>query len=107
MDRTCSNMIDSKVFPRILAMTEVLWSAPKSPNYSNFYDRVQNHYKRLDNLGNHGLETKPVHFNADYIDGSFHITLKKGTKDLNLFYQVNNEDLLLTTLHLLLMEQLN
>lgn len=87
------NMIDSKVFPRILAMTEVLWSAPKSPNYSSFYDRVQNHYKRLDNLEvNYGLETKPVHFNADYIDGSFHITLKKGTKDLNLFYQVNNGD---------------
>ena len=92
-ERAPQNTIDSKVFPRLLAMSEVLWAAPEHKNYNNFYDRVQNHYKRLDNLGvDYGLETIPVHFNSDYTDGVFNITLNKGTKDLNLFYQVNNGD---------------
>ena len=93
-ERAPQNTIDSKVFPRLLAMSEVLWAAPKHKNYNNFYDRVQSHYKRLDNLGvDYGLETIPVHFNSDYTDGVFNITLNKGTKDLNLFYQVNDGDL--------------
>ena len=93
-ERAPQNTIDSKVFPRLLAMSEVLWAAPEHKNYNNFYDRVQTHYKRLDNLGvDYGLETIPVHFNSDYIDGVFNITLNKGTKDLNLFYQVNDGDL--------------
>ena len=93
-ERAPQNTIDSKVFPRLLAMSEVLWAAPEYKNYNNFYDRVQTHYKRLDNLGvDYGLETIPVHFNSDYTDGVFNITLNKGTKDLNLFYQVNDGDL--------------
>ena len=93
-ERAPQNTIDSKVFPRLLAMSEVLWAAPEHKNYNNFYDRVQTHYKRLDNLGvDYGLETIPVHFNSDYTDGVFNITLNKGTKDLNLFYQVNDGDL--------------
>ena len=93
-ERAPQKTIDSKVFPRLLAMSEVLWAAPEHKNYNNFYDRVQTHYKRLDNLGvDYGLETIPVHFNSDYTDGVFNITLNKGTKDLNLFYQVNDGDL--------------
>ena len=89
-ERAPQNTIDSKVFPRLLAISEVLWAAPEHRNYKNFYNRVQAHYKRLDNLGvSYGLETIPVHFNSDHKDGAFHITLNKGKKDLNLFYLVN------------------
>ena len=85
------NTIDSKVFPRLLAMSEVLWSAPEYRNYNHFYDRVQIHYKRLDNLGvDYGLESIPIQFKSDYTDGTFDITLNKGAKDLNLFYQIND-----------------
>ena len=90
-ERAPQNTIDSKVFPRILAMSEVLWNYPTNRNYDAFYDRVQNHYKRLDQLGvEYGLETIPVHFNSEYTDGEFKITLKPGTKDLEIHYQINS-----------------
>jgi len=39
--------VDSKVFPRILALAEVLWSYPDQRNYAAFNKRVEEHYKRL------------------------------------------------------------
>jgi len=92
-ERAAQNTIDSKVFPRILAMSEVLWTYSAARNYDAFYDRVQNHYKRLDQLGvEYGLETTPVHFNSEYKDGKFSITLKPGTKDLDIHYQINESE---------------
>ena len=89
-ERAPQNKIDSKVFPRILAMSEVLWNYPADSNYDAFYKRVQNHYSRLDQLGvDYGLETIPVHFNAVYKNGLFNVTLQSGAKDLTLYYQIN------------------
>ena len=88
--------IDSKVFPRLLAMSEVLWDYPIIRDYNLFYERVQAHYKRLDVLGvNYGLETKPIAISSKYEDGQFYITLNKGVKDLKLFYQINQEETVL------------
>lgn len=90
-ERAPQHTVDSKVFPRILAMSEVLWNYPSERNYDSFYDRVQKHYKRLDKLGvNYGLETIPVHFSSEYINDEFQITLKPGTKDLKLHYEIDN-----------------
>lgn len=89
-ERAPQNTIDSKVFPRILAMSEVLWNYPTERNYDALYDRVQNHYNRLDQLGvSYGLETIPVHFDSEYSNGEFSISLKPGTKDLDIHYQIN------------------
>jgi hexosaminidase len=89
-ERAPQNTIDSKVFPRILAMSEILWNYPTDRNYDAFYDRVQNHYKRLDKLGvEYGLETIPVHYSSDYVNGQFMVTLKPGSKDLEIQYQIN------------------
>jgi hexosaminidase len=43
--------VESKLFPRLLALAEVLWSAPKKRDTDNFYDRVKEHYKRLEKMG--------------------------------------------------------
>jgi len=88
--------IDSKVFPRLLAMSEVLWDYPIIRDYNIFYERVQAHYKRLDVLGvNYGLETQPIDMSSEYKDGQFYVTLNKGVKDLKLFYQINQEETVL------------
>ena len=88
--------IDSKVFPRLLAMSEVLWDYPIIRDYNLFYERVQAHYKRLDVLGvNYGLETQPIDMSSEYKDGQFYVTLNKGVKDLKLFYQINQEETVL------------
>lgn len=92
-ERAPQNTVDSKVFPRILAMSEVLWNDPPIRNYGSFYDRVQNHYNRLDQLGvEYGLETTPVHFISEYDNGEFKITLKPGTKNLDIYYQINDSE---------------
>lgn len=43
--------IDRKVFPRILAMAEVLWTYPKNRDFNAFSTRVKSEYSRLDSLG--------------------------------------------------------
>ena len=95
-ERAPQNTVDSKVFPRLLAMSEVLWDYPTIRDYNLFYERVQAHYKRLDVLGvNYGLETKPIDMSSEYKDGKFYVTLNKGVKDLKLFYQINQEETIL------------
>ena len=95
-ERAPQNTVDSKVFPRLLAMSEVLWDYPTIRDYNLFYERVQAHYKRLDVLGvNYGLETKPIDMSSEYEDGQFYVTLNKGVKDLKLFYQINQEETVL------------
>jgi len=91
-ERAPQDLVDSKVFPRILAMSEVLWSSSEK-DYDNFYARVQKHYPKLDALGvNYGYESVPITstvvFNAD----SFAISLFKGSPDMRLEYSINNKD---------------
>lgn len=57
-ERAPQELVDSKVFPRLLAMSEVLWTKYKeddtrdmSEKYNHFYQRVQSHYPFLDLLG--------------------------------------------------------
>ena len=81
-ERAPQELIDSKVFPRILAMSEVLWSSSEK-DYDNFYSRVQKHYPKLDALGvTYGFESVPITstvvFNAD----SFAVSLFKGSPDM-------------------------
>jgi hexosaminidase len=39
--------VDAKVFPRLLALSEVLWTYPEQRNYEAFYARVTDHLPRL------------------------------------------------------------
>jgi len=89
-ERAPQEVVDSKVFPRILAMSEVLWSSSEK-DYDNFYSRVQKHYPKLDALGvTYGFESVPITstvvFNAD----SFAISLFMGVPDMRLEYSLNN-----------------
>ncbi|WP_306639774.1 glycoside hydrolase family 20 protein [Sanyastnella coralliicola] len=55
--------VDSKVFPRILAMAEVLWAYPEERNYQEFERRVDREYAALDELGvDYGAATVPFEF---------------------------------------------
>ena len=45
--------IDAFVFPRAAALSEVLWTPMELKDYSNFLDRLQIHFRRLDLLGVH------------------------------------------------------
>lgn len=40
--------VDAKIFPRLLAMAERLWSSAERKDFFEFYDRVRSQYPRLD-----------------------------------------------------------
>ncbi len=54
------DQVEYMVFPRILAMSEVLWSQSENKNYKDFISRLENFHKRLDaldvNYANHLYE---------------------------------------------------
>jgi hexosaminidase len=82
--------IDSKVFPRILAISEVLWNYGEK-NYPEFYDRVQNHYLRLDDLGvNYGFESIPIKSEIEYQNNHFRVNLIPGNKNMKLEYSIDS-----------------
>lgn len=62
---TNEKQVEYMIFPRILAMSEVVWSNPEHKNYEDFISRVENFHQRLDaldiNYANHLFE----------IEGSF------------------------------------
>ncbi len=79
------NNLDSKVFPRMLAMSEVLWSYPEKRDYEEFYNRVQVHYPILKNMNvNYGLENNPATINTEIKNGQVIITPEAGNKDITL-----------------------
>ncbi|MEZ4780475.1 MAG: family 20 glycosylhydrolase [Flavobacteriaceae bacterium] len=55
-----SQKVEYMVFPRILALSEVIWTYPKERNYKEFVSRVEHFHKRLDalniNYANHLYE---------------------------------------------------
>ncbi len=54
-------VVDRKVFPRLLAMAERLWSSADNRDYQAFLNRVRHHYRILNYLGvSFGAESKPV-----------------------------------------------
>ena len=82
------NNLDSKVFPRLLAMSEVLWSAPQEKNYGAFYNSVQFHYPILKSLGvNYGQETIPMTYKVQPAMESSYVTLIPSSDDVELKYR--------------------
>ncbi|MEO8232253.1 MAG: beta-N-acetylhexosaminidase [Ignavibacteriota bacterium] len=79
--------IDDRLFPRMLALSEVVWTYPAERNYEEFSQRVQKHYDRLDILGvNYGLETKPFEITKEYNSQSsvFDVQVKQLQRDVDL-----------------------
>jgi hexosaminidase len=83
------HLVESKVFPRILAMAEVLWSPEQLRDWRHFHDRVQRFYPRMDSLSiGYGYEAPPVRFlsEGDASVGELRITLEPGQPGLSLRY---------------------
>ena len=89
-ERAPQEKVDSKVFPRILAMSEVLWGE-KEDNYDNFLKRVEKHYLKLEYLGvKYGYEKTPIKFTSNFNNDRFEIKIDKGNKNMNIIYQIND-----------------
>ncbi len=91
-ERAPQETIDSKLFPRILALTEVLWNNPENKNYDEFYSRLQDSYKDLSALGiKYGREGKVMTHSTLYDNSKneFLIKIELGQKDIEIRYNIN------------------
>lgn len=80
------SVLDSRVFPRLIAMAEVLWSGPGG-DYEDFYERLQQHYPILEETGvQFGLETEPVHVSTFLKHGKTFVKIEPGLPDLTIEY---------------------
>ena len=89
--------LDEMVFPRMLAMSEVLWSYPKERNYDAFLARADNHAHLLRSYGvNVGLDAFPCQIST-FKDTSnkAQISIHPGRKDLQFKYQWGMDSLML------------
>ena len=101
-ERAPQETIDSKMFPRILAMAEVLWSSPLNRDYKEFNGRVQNHYFRLDDLGVlYGPEQGSVKIlNKNVLAlNLMEIEILKGQNNLDVYYTTDGSEPTAKSIH--------
>ncbi len=85
--------VDNKLFPRILALSEVFWLNPNNKDYDDFYLRLQKHYKYLIKRGiNYGREGKAVEHQiiSDVKEKAFIVKLFPKEKDVILKYSFDS-----------------
>lgn len=91
-ERAPQETIDSKLFPRILALSECLWSPKESKSFDDFNSRLQKYYHTLDLLKvNYGPESKPISIipKFDSKKNSIVIKLESGQKGMDVYYTLD------------------
>lgn len=84
--------LDRKTFPRLLAMSEVLWTYRKD-KFENFQNRVEDHYPVLSRLDVHyGIESSPVRLSSKINNRKIKAVVNSKIKNLEFTYQWNNEE---------------
>ncbi len=84
--------IDSKMFPRLLALSEVAWTQPAKKNYDDFHGRLDIQYNRLAYLGvDYGLEEKAILFktNLDTTMNEFNVSLTAAQAGTKIHYTLD------------------
>ena len=83
--------LDKKTFPRLLAMSEVLWTYRKQ-KFEEFQNRVEDHYPILSQLKVHyGIESSPVRIFSKVNKRKITAVVNSKIKNLEFTYQWNNE----------------
>ena len=84
--------LDRKTFPRLLAMSEVLWTYRKD-KFENFQNRVEDHYPVLSRLDvDYGIESSPVRLSSKINNRKIKAVVNSKIKNLEFTYQWNNEE---------------
>ncbi len=85
--------LEYMILPRMLALSEVLWTPKENRNYADFYNRLQNQFKVFGEKGfnyspgNFGVSIKPVSQN-----GKLLVTLTSEIPDAPIYYTTNGSD---------------
>jgi hexosaminidase len=88
-ERAPQQLVDQKLFPRILALAEVFWSNPQNRDYNEFLTRVRKVYDDLRARGiQYGPESKAITYSTSYNEEKkeFTINVTSGQSDLEIRY---------------------
>jgi len=69
--------VEYMAFPRVVALSEVLWSSPENKNYTDFINRLEQYQKRLDQL------------DVNYANHMYSVKGELKNTEGNLTYQLN------------------
>jgi len=89
------NLVDYRLFPRLTALAEVLWTYPEERNYDDFASRLQSFYDLLDELNvNYNFEIPPMVLNEkfDVDKNQFQVAVDIKQNNLELFYSTDNTE---------------
>lgn len=85
--------LEYMVFPRMLALSEVVWSQPEHKNYKDFVSRLENFHLRLDaldiNYANHLYE---IEGDLIFEDGKSYYELKTLTEGKSIRYTLDGSE---------------
>ncbi len=89
------NQLDQKTFPRILAMSEVLWSFPTIRDSSSIEKRVNSHYAILEEMGvKYGIAVEPITIKMVKDTLPIQIKILVGESNLNVKYKWETDSIL-------------
>ncbi len=87
--------VDSQLFPRILALSEVFWTDPQNRDFKEFHSRVEKAYEDLTahNI-KYGPESKTINFSTSYNKEKkeFTVNINTDQKDLTIHYTENGNE---------------
>ena len=87
------NHLEYMAFPRMLALSEVVWSKPENKNYKDFVSRLENFHQRLDaldiNYANHLYE---IEGDMIFDEGKSYYELKTLTQGKNIRYTLDGSE---------------
>lgn len=89
------HLVDYRLFPRLTALAEVLWTYPNERNYEEFASRLQKFYDKLDEMNvNYTYEIQPLTFSEkfDLEKNQFEIEIGINQKGLKLYYTSNGTE---------------
>jgi hexosaminidase len=94
-------VIDHRLFPRIVALSEVAWTNLDNKNYDDFNNRLQNHYDKLDELNvNYAFEISPVKINPVFNKdrNAFTVTIENNQPQFDMYYTLDGSELTMQSL---------
>lgn len=89
------HLVDYRLFPRLTALAEILWTYPIKRNYDEFAYRLQKFYDQLDNMDvNYTYEIIPLIFTESFDEEKkqFVVDVKVNQKGLDLFYTTDGSE---------------
>lgn len=86
-ERAPEDVVTSKIFPRLIALSEVLWSYPQQRDYKAFEGRLKRQFPLLDRRNIHyGFISTPVQYHTAIVDHQLSVEVVPQNEQIKLTY---------------------